>query len=344
MDELMKKEPSTPQSEDAYRSIRGYVIEAQRQVYTAVNAAMVTAYWNIGKAIYESCGENDRAAYGKQVLKYISERLTEEFGRGFDISNLRNMRRFYLTFPIQDALRPELSWTHYRYLMKVNDAKARAFYLEECVKAGWSSRQLERQINTLFYQRILASRDKENVAAEIQTTEPKPEYERIIKDPYVLEFLDLPANEHFYESSLEQALIDHLQKFLLELGRGFSFVARQKHFNIDGQHFYIDLVFYNYILKCFVLIDLKTGLLTHQDIGQMQMFVNYYTRYQMNEGDNPPVGLLLCAQKSDTLVQLTLPEDNQQIYAAKYMPYMPTAEELRRELNLEEFEKLEDRQ
>ena len=205
MDELIKNAPSAPQSEDTYRSIRGYVIEAQRQVYTAVNAAMVTAYWNIGKAIYESCGENDRAAYGKQVLKYISERLTAEFGKGFNIRNLRYMRQFYLTFSNVNALRSELSWTHYRCLMKVNDAKARAFYLEECVKAGWSSRQLERQINTLFYQRILASRDKESVAAEIQTTEPKPEYEQIIKDPYVLEFLNLPANEHFYESSLEQA-------------------------------------------------------------------------------------------------------------------------------------------
>ena len=174
------------------------------------------------------------------------------------------------------------------------------------------------------------------------STEPKSEYEQIIKDPYVLEFLDLPTNEHFYESNLEQALIDHLQKFLLELGRGFSFVARQKHFNVDRQHFYIDLVFYNYILKCFVLIDLKTGILTHQDIGQMQMYVNYYTRYQMNEGDNPPAGLLLCAQKSDTLVQLTLPEDNRQIYAAKYLPYLPTEAELKRELNLEDFEKLED--
>ena len=344
MDELMKRknELSAPQSEDTYRSIRGYVIEAQRQVYAAVNSAMVMAYWKIGKSIFEACGENDRAAYGKQVLQYISGRMTAEFGKGFDISNLRNMRRFYLTFPIQDALRPELSWTHYRYLMKVNDTEARTFYMEEAVKAGWSSRQLERQINTLYYQRILASRDKESVAAEIQTTEPKPEYERIIKDPYVLEFLDLPANEHFYESTLEQALIDHLQKFLLELGRGFSFVARQKHFNVDGRHFYIDLAFYNYILKCFVLIDLKTDDLTHQDIGQMQMYVNYFTRYMMNDGDNPPVGLLLCAQKSDTLVQLTLPEDNRQIYAAKYMPYLPTEEELKRELKLEEFERLED--
>lgn len=344
MDELIKREttPDAPQSEDAYRSIRGYVIEAQGQVYTAVNAAMVTAYWKIGKSIFEACGENDRAAYGKQVLKYISERLTEEFGKGFSVQGLRNMRQFYLTFPIRSTLRSELSWSHYRLLMRVPDEKARMFYTEEAVKTGWSVRQLERQINTMFYQRILASRDKESVAAEIQVTEPKPEYEQIIKDPYVLEFLNLPANEHFYESNLEQALIDHLQKFLLELGRGFSFVARQKHFNVDGQHFYIDLVFYNYILKCFVLIDLKTGTLTHQDIGQMQMYVNYFTRYQMNEGDNPPVGLLLCAQKSDTLVQLTLPEDNRQIYAAKYMPYLPTEEELKRELNLEEFQKLED--
>ena len=193
----------------------------------------------------------------------------------------------------------------------------------------------------MYYHRILASRDKESVADEIQTTVPKQEYERIIKDPYVLEFLDLPQNDHYYESDLEQALIDHLQKFLLELGRGFSFVARQKRITFDGRHFFIDLVFYNYILKCFVLIDLKTEDLTHQDIGQMQMYVNYYTRELMNEGDNPPVGILLCADKSHTLVRYTLPEDNTQIYAAKYMPYMPTEEELKRELNLDDFEKLD---
>lgn len=339
MKEPMKNEYA--QSENTYRSIRGYVIEAQQQVYTAVNAAMVTAYWKIGKSIYEACGESDRAVYGKQVLQYISERMTAEFGKGFAIRNLQMMRKFYLTFPNANALRSELSWTHYRLLMRVSDTAARSFYMEESAQAGWSSRQLERQINTMYYQRILASRDKESVAAEIQVTEPKPEYEQIIKDPYVLEFLNLPANEHFYESNLEQALIDHLQKFLLELGRGFSFVARQKHFNVDGRHFYIDLVFYNYILKCFVLVDLKTGDLTHQDIGQMQMYVNYFTRYMMNEGDNPPVGLLLCAQKSDTLVQLTLPEDNKQIYAAKYMPYMPTEEELKRELKLDTFKKLD---
>ena len=328
-------------NQENYRFIRNSVIQAQQKVYTAVNAAMVNAYWEIGQQIYLVCGENERAAYGKQLLAYLSEKLTAEFGTSFNERNLRYMRQFYLTFPIRNALRSELSWTHYRLLMKVSDEKARMFYLEESVKAGWSSRQLERQIHTMYYQRILASQDKESVATEIQSTVPKPEYEKIIKDPYVLEFLNLPANEHFYETDLEQALIDHLQKFLLELGRGFSFVARQKHINFDGRHFYIDLVFYNYILKCFVLVDLKMEDLTHQDIGQMQMYVNYYTRELMNEGDNPPIGILLCADKSDTLVRYTLPEDNTQIYAAKYLPYMPTVEELRKELNLNEFKKIE---
>lgn len=267
MSEIMEKDNlmNNVQQENAYLSIRSYVIDAQKHVYSAVNAAMVTAYWNIGKAVYEVCGENDRAAYGKQVLKYISERLTAEFGKGFSVQGLRNMRQFYLAFPDRSRVWEELSWSHYRLLMRVGDEDARMFYAEESVKAGWSVRQLQRQINTMFYHRILSSKDKESVAAEIQTSVPKPEYEKIIKDPYVLEFLDLPQNEHFYESELEQALIDHLQKFLLELGRGFSFVARQKHFNFDGRHFYIDLVFYNYILKCFVLIDLKTDDLAHQD-------------------------------------------------------------------------------
>lgn len=303
---------------------------------------MVEAYWKIGKEIYEAGGENERAAYGKRILAELSERLTAEFGKGFSERNLQMMRRFYLTFQNANALRSELSWTHYRELIKVADRDAREFYLEEAARAGWSSRQLQRQIHTMYYDRILASKDKDSVAAEIETTVPKPEYEQIIKDPYVLEFLDLPANEHYYESDIEQALIDHLQKFLLELGRGFSFVARQKHFNLDGRHFYIDLVFYNYITKCFVLIDLKTGDLTHQDIGQMQMYVNYYTRELMNEGDNPPVGILLCADKSDTLVEYTLPENDRQIYASKYLPYMPTEEELKRELNIRDFKKLEE--
>lgn len=337
--ELISVSQIASANQETYKIVRGFVVVAQKQVYTAVNSAMVTAYWNIGKQIYEACGENERAEYGKQLLQYLSEQLTSEFGKGFTVSNLRNMRQFYLTFPIRDALRSELSWTHYRSLMRVSDKSARNFYLEEAVKSGWSSRQLDRQINSFYYQRIIASKDKASVATEINISEPRAEYEKIIKDPYVLEFLDLPANEHFYESELEQALINHLQKFLLELGRGYSFVARQKHFNIDDRHFYIDLVLYNYILKCFVLIDLKIGELTHQDLGQMQMYVNYYTRQMMNEGDNPPIGLVLCADKSDTLIEYTLPEDNKQIFIAKYLPYMPTKEELKRELNLDAYKK-----
>ena len=340
--DLVKKsneEPNDIVAQETYKTVRDYVVEAQTQVNKAVNFAMVTAYWNIGKKIYEVCGESDRAAYGKQLLMYLAEKLSGEFGKGYDESNLRKMRKFYIVFPIQDALRPELSWTHYRSLMRVKDETARQFYLEEAIACGWSSRQLDRQINSFYYQRILASKDKASVADEINKLEPKPEYEKIIKDPYVLEFLDLPANEHFYESDLEQALIDHLQKFLLELGKGYSFVARQKHFDIDGRHFYVDLVFYNYILKCFVLVDIKIGELTHQDIGQMQMYVNFYTRQLMNDGDNPPIGIVLCADKSDTLVEYTLPEGNQQIFTAKYLPYMPSKEELKKELNLDEFEK-----
>ncbi len=341
---IVKKniELSTNQTEDTYKEIRSYIVNAKQQVYKAVNSAMVEAYWNIGKKIYEVCGENDRAAYGKQVLKDISEALTKEFGQGFSVQNLRKMRQFYTVYQKRSTLSSELSWSHYQLLMRIENDEARQFYTNECAKASWSVRQLQRQINTMYYNRILASNDKKSVAQEIETTVPKPEYESIIKDPYVLEFLNLPANEHFYESNLEEALINHLQKFLLELGRGFSFVARQKHFVVDGRHFYIDLVFYNYILKCFVLIDLKTEDLTHQDIGQMQMYVNYYTRELMNEGDNPPIGILLCADKSDTLVKYTLPEDNNQIYASKYMTYLPSEEELKRELNLDEFKKIDD--
>lgn len=228
------------------------------------------------------------------------------------------------------------------HLIKIDDETRRNFYAEECVKSGWSVRQLERQINSFFYERLLSSQDKKSVSEEIQTLEPRPEYEKIIRDPYVLEFLDLEQNPHFYEKELEQAVIDHLQKFLLELGRGFSFVARQKHITFDDRHFYIDLVFYNYILKCFVLIDLKIGDLSHQDLGQMQMYVNYYTRELMNEGDNPPIGIVLCADKSDAVVKYTLAEENNQIYASKYKLYMPTEEEFKKELNLDEFKKISE--
>ena len=278
----------------------------------------------------------------RQSIQYLSEQLTAEFGKGFSVQGLRNMRQFYCTFPNRSTLWSELSWSHYRLLMRVPDEQARTFYMEECVKSAWSVRQLERQINTMYYQRILASQDKAAVSKEIQTTEPKPEYEKIIKDPYVMEFLQIQPDTHVYEGELEQALIDHLQHFLLELGRGFSFVARQKRFTLDGQDFFIDLVFYNYILKCFVLIDLKMGKLTHQDLGQMQMYVNYYTREMMNEGDSQPIGIVLCADKGDSIVKYTLPEDNHQIFASKYFTYLPTEEELKHELNLDDFYKLEE--
>ncbi len=278
-------ELSAENTSETYSRIRNSVITAQSRIYNAVNSAMVQAYWEIGEQIYIACGENERAEYGKGLLKYLSEKLTAEFGTGFTERNLRNMRQFYQAYPIRHTVCTELSWSHYRILMRISDDKRREWYTEECAKSGWSVRQLERQINTMFYERLLSSKEKNAVATEIQTTEPKPEYEKIIRDPYVLEFLDLPENPHFYEKDLEQAIIDHLQKFLLELGRGFSFVARQKKISFDGRHFYIDLVFYNYILKCFVLIDLKLGDLTHQDLGQMQMYVNYYTRELMRVRD-----------------------------------------------------------
>ena len=250
------------------------------------------------------------------------------------------MRQFYLTFPNGHALRDELSWTHYRLLMKVENESARDFYMREAVKSQWSTRQLERQINSFFYERLLSSKNKEEVSAEIQTLEPAKKPEDVIRDPYVLEFLGLSSSNDFYESDLEQALITHLQKFLLEPGRGFSFVARQKRITFDGRHFRIDLVFYNYILKCFVLIDLKVGDLTHQDFGQMQMYVHYYERELMNEGDNPPIGIVLCADKSESVVKYTLPENEKQIFASKYKLYLPSEEELLAEIN-REYEALE---
>jgi len=246
------------------------------------------------------------------------------------------MRAFYIAFPNWNALRTNLSWTHYRMLLKIENDTARTFYLDECAKSNWSTRQLERQINSFYYQRLLSSQDKAGVRNEIQAMEKGIDAKDIIRDPYVLEFLGLEQTPNLYEKDIEQGLIDHLQKFLLELGRGFSFVSRQKRITFDGEHYYIDLVFYNYILKCFVIIDLKVGKLTHQDIGQMQMYVNYYTRELMNEGDNLPIGIILCADKSDSVVKYTLPEDNNQIFTSKYKLYMPTEEEFKRELTKEQ--------
>ena len=318
-----------------YQEIKRIWENARVKAYSAVNFAMVEAYWNIGKSIVDKQGGEERAAYGANLLQELSKQLTADFGKGFTVANLKNMRQFFLTFSNGYALRSELSWSHYRFIMRVENEQARQFYLDECAKSNWSTRQLERQINSFFYERLLSSKEKEPVRREILSLEKSHQAEDVIRDPYVLEFLGLEQVPSLFEKDLEQALIDHLQKFLLELGRGFSFVARQKRITFDGRHFFIDLVFYNYILKCFVLIDLKIGDLTHQDLGQMQMYVNYYTREMKNEGDNPPIGIVLCADKSESIVRYTLSEENTQIFASKYKLYLPTEDELRREIESE---------
>jgi predicted nuclease of restriction endonuclease-like (RecB) superfamily len=315
-----------------YGQIKEILTTARAKAYSAVNSAIVEAYWLIGKHIVDAQEGNERAEYGTQLLKFLSEPLTRDFGKGFEERELRKIRQFYLSFPIRDSLRPELGWTHYRLVLRVPEDKTRNFYINECVKSRWSTRQLERQINTHFYERLLSSQDKEAVSAEIQKTAIPPDPKDFIRNPVVLEFLNIKPSSNLYEKDLETAVINHLQEFLLEMGRGFSFVARQKRFSFDGRDFYIDLVFYHYVLKCFVLIDLKMDDLTHQDLGQMQMYVNYYTREMMNEGDNPPIGIILCADKSEAIVRYTLAEDNKQIFASKYMLYLPTEQELKNEI------------
>ncbi|MDY6295235.1 MAG: PDDEXK nuclease domain-containing protein [Schwartzia succinivorans] len=319
-------------SQNIYGEIRQSIIQVQNKVQQAVNFGMVQLYWEVGRRLDEAC-DGQRADYGKAILKVLSAKLTEEFGKAYSVRNLQMMRQFYVAFPIANTLCSQLSWSHYRLLMRVNDIDARNYYEKECAADGWSVRELERQITTFAYQRTVAhQQEHEKLPTK---TEPKPvPYKDFIRDPYVLEFLELTPPAEFYEKDIEHGIIEHLQKFLLELGRGFSFVARQKHIEIDGDHFYIDLVFYNYILKCFVLIDLKLGKVKHQDIGQMQMYVNYYKSNMLTEGDNEPIGIVLCAEKNEAVVKYTLGSDsNTHIYASKYMPYMPTEEELKKELN-----------
>jgi len=318
-----------------YNHIKEILESARNQVYSVANSAMVRAYWGIGKSIVEQQGDDDRAEYGKNLISELSAQLTRDFGKGFTPTNLRYMRQFYLTFPNCHALRDELSWTHYRMIMKVENEEARNFYVEECAKSNWSTRQLERQINSFYYQRLLSSRNKEGISAEISKLEPEKMPEDVIHDPYVLEFLGLKQSDDFYESDLERALIGELQNFLLELGRGFSFVARQKHINLGGEHFYIDLVFYNYILKCFVLIDLKTGKLTHQDIGQMDSYIRIFDEFQKAEDDNPTIGIVLCSEKNEAIAKYSVLNDGKQLFASKYQLTLPTAEELEHYLEKE---------
>jgi predicted nuclease of restriction endonuclease-like (RecB) superfamily len=318
-----------------YQGIRSTLAQARIKASTAVNLAMVEAYWEIGRQIEGAIG--DRAEYGKGLMKYLAKSLTDEFGKGFTERNLQAMRQFYRTFKIPHTLCAELSWSHYRLLMKIEDESRREFYARECVEATWSVRQLERQINSFFYERLLATQKsgRESVRNEIQTLEPKTDADYVLKDPYILEFLDLKENRDYHESELEQALIDKIQEFLLELGKGFSFVARQKRITADGDHYYVDLVFYNYILKCFVVIDLKTGKLTYQDIGQIDFYVRLFDDKLKQPDDNPTIGIILCADKGESIVKYSVLADNENLFASRYMPYLPTEDELRRELERE---------
>jgi len=331
-----------------YETIRSCLVEARTKTLSTINTAMVQAYWEIGRQITEAVGE--RSAYGKQLLKYLSVQLTKEFGRGFTEANLRNMRQFYQTFPNRYALRSELTWTHYRLLMRVDEQSRRDFYLKESADSGWTSRQLERQINTFYYERLLATgkQHRTEIADEIQKTVPNTEQDYILKDPYILEFLDLQENKKYAESEIEQGLIDKLQVFLLELGRGFSFVARQKRITSEaGDHYYIDLVFYNYILKCFVIIDLKADKLTYQDVGQIDFYVRLFDDKVRQPDDNPTIGIVLCADKDESIVKYSVLADKENLFASKYKLYLPTEEELRAELEYErhliEAQLLEDR-
>ena len=322
--------------DDFYRIVKEVLEAARSNVYRAINFAMVKAYWNIGRLIVEEeQSGKTRAEYGKASIKELSKRLSQDYGKGFNERNLWYMRSFYLVFPKMNALRAELTWTHYRFLLKLENENSRRFYLNEAAEAHWSTRQLERQINSFYYERLLSSKDKNPVMKEAGQKSVPAKPEDLIKDPYVLEFLDLKENMTFLEKDLEKELISKLQQFLLELGKGFSFIARQKRISVEDDHFYIDLVFYNYILKCFVLIDLKTGKLTHQDIGQMDFYVRYYEKEEKQPEDNPPIGLILCTNKNKTMVKYTLLENSKTLFASKYKLYLPTEEELKEELERE---------
>lgn len=319
--------------DDFYKNIKQIIESARSNIARSINHEMVKAYWHIGKEIAEEEQKGmKRAAYGEKLLQLLAKKLTNEFGEGFKLANLKNMRQFYVTYPIGYALRSQLSWTHYRLLMRVEKLKARSFYEIECAKNNWSTRELERQTGSLLYERLALSKNKTAVLRLSEKGQEIAKHEDVIKDPYVLEFTGLPESSKLYENKLEQSLIDNLSKFLLELGRGFTFVARQKRITLDGDHFYIDLVFYNTILRCYVLIDLKIGKLTHQDLGQMQMYVNYYDRELKQDTDNSTVGLVLCEDKKEAVVRYTLPKKNKQIFASKYKLYLPTKEELARQL------------
>ena len=328
-DEIIARNDSEDYANRLYDDISKILTENRKQAYVAVNQSMVQAYWQIGRIIIEEEQSGKlRSDYGKKVLQRLSDKLTEEYGKGFSVRTLQQMKKFYAVFPIANALRSQLTWTHYRSLLKVSGETARKWYVEEAVKGQWSSRQLERQISTHYYERLLASREKDGVIAEANENMSRLAPEQFIKDPYVLEFLNLKNYPGLRETELEQALIDNLQDFLLELGRGFCFVARQKLMRFDDDDFYLDLVFYHSILKCYVLIDLKIGKLTHQDVGQMDSYIRMFDALQKNGDDNPTLGIILCSEPNETIAKYSVLSDNNQIFTSKYLYNLPTVEEL----------------
>jgi predicted nuclease of restriction endonuclease-like (RecB) superfamily len=316
---------------------------ARQKSYQAINSAMVEAYWNIGRTIVlEEQNGDERADYGKSVIKTVSIELTTEFGKGFSERSIRKYRQFYLAFPEKEflpTLSAKLHWSHFEILMKVNDPKAQKYYLKEAAENMWSVRTLDRNISTLYYQRLLSSQVKDPVISEM--VENTKDFQQnpldFIKSPAVLEFLNLPTHLSYTEQALEKALIDNLQKFILELGKGFAFVERQQLIKTETTNFFIDLVFYNYILKCFVLVDLKTNKINHQDVGQLDMYVRMYDDLKKQENDNPTIGILLCTETDRTIAKYSVLAENQQLFATKYLPYLPSEQELIDEIEREKI-------
>lgn len=328
--------------QELLQQIHSIIATATDRAIRSVDTERMMMYWQIGKVIFEEEQQGkDRADYGTFLIKSLSENLQPQFGSGFSYRQLNWYRQFYKTFPIVSALRTQFSWTHYKSLISIDNQDKREFYIAETSKNNWTARQLERQVNSQLFERLLLSNDVQSVLAVAREEKLPTDAKEIIKDPMVLEFLGLKREAAYYEKDLETAIITHLQDFILELGNGFSFVARQKRIHIDGDEFFIDLVFYNRLLQCFVIIEIKTTKLTHQDIGQLQMYVNYYDRFEKQEFENNAIGILLCTDKNDAVVKITLPENNKNIIASKYQLYLPTEQQLIDEVK-KEIEKLDN--